>query len=177
MSSFSKNLISLRKSKSLTQQQAAIAVGLDFETYQKLEFAMIEPDLDTINKVANFFEVDAADLQSSNMSDENKTQRMVEKVKGFADDTTSEDLKSVCTTQSTNASSKSRGGAAALAWFLGAFGAHNFYLKNTGRAIAQLILTITCVGAIISSVWAFVEFIIILCGSMKDGEGKEVKKW
>lgn len=62
MSSFSKNLISLRKSKSLTQQQAAIAVGLDFETYQKLEFAMIEPDLDTINKVANFFEVDAADL-------------------------------------------------------------------------------------------------------------------
>src|SRR4051812_32215087 len=38
-----------------------------------------------------------------------------------------------------------------LLWFfLGWFGAHNFYLERTGVAVAQLILTITLVGIVIS---------------------------
>jgi TM2 domain-containing membrane protein YozV len=40
-----------------------------------------------------------------------------------------------------------------LLWFfLGLFGGHNFYLKRTGVAVAQLILTLTVVGMLITIV-------------------------
>lgn len=49
-----------------------------------------------------------------------------------------------------------------LLWFfLGLFGAHNFYLKRTGVAVAQLILTLTVVGMVISLVWVFVDAFLI----------------
>jgi TM2 domain-containing membrane protein YozV len=49
-----------------------------------------------------------------------------------------------------------------LLWFfLGAFGAHNFYLKRTGVAVAQLILTLTIVGLIISLIWVLVDAFLI----------------
>jgi hypothetical protein len=40
-----------------------------------------------------------------------------------------------------------------ILWFLGLFGGHNFYLKRTGVAVAQLILTLTIVGMLITVVW------------------------
>lgn len=50
--------------------------------------------------------------------------------------------------------------------FLGAFGVHNFYLGNTGKAVGQLLLTIfgaiIVVGPVISAVWGLVEGIQIL---------------
>ena len=70
---------------------------------------------------------------------------------------------------------KSKATAALLAFFLGGFGAHNFYLGHTGKAIAQLILTLTLFGAIISGIWAFVEFILILCGNVTDAKGVGLK--
>lgn len=70
---------------------------------------------------------------------------------------------------------KSKATAALLAFFLGGFGAHNFYLGYTGKAIAQLILTLTLFGAIISGIWAFVEFILILCGNVTDAKGVGLK--
>ncbi|RBP99207.1 TM2 domain-containing protein [Bifidobacterium xylocopae] len=58
--------------------------------------------------------------------------------------------------------------AALLGIFLGAFGLQNFYLGNTGRGLAQLM--ITCVGAffffigpIVSWVWGILEGVLILC--------------
>lgn len=49
-----------------------------------------------------------------------------------------------------------------LLWFfLGLLGGHNFYLKRTGVAIAQLILTITVVGMVISVVWVLVDAFLI----------------
>lgn len=45
--------------------------------------------------------------------------------------------------------------------FLGMFGAHRFYLGRTGSAIAQLILTITFFGMIISGVWVFIDLFLI----------------
>jgi TM2 domain-containing membrane protein YozV len=79
---------------------------------------------------------------------------------------------------------KSKVTAALLAFFLGGFGVHNFYLGYNGRAIAQLCIalgsiiltTITC-GFLfplcfISSTWALIEFIMILCGGIKtDADG------
>src|SRR5438876_149124 len=49
-----------------------------------------------------------------------------------------------------------------LLWFfLGWFGAHNFYLGRTGVAVAQLILTLTIVGWIITIVWVLVDAFLI----------------
>jgi TM2 domain-containing membrane protein YozV len=48
-----------------------------------------------------------------------------------------------------------------LAFFLGLLGCHNFYLGRTGVAIAQLILTITLVGIIITMIWVLIETFLI----------------
>ena len=52
-----------------------------------------------------------------------------------------------------------------LGLFFGGFGVHNFYLGYTNRAIIQLILTITVIGAPISGVWVLIELIMILMRS------------
>ena len=49
-----------------------------------------------------------------------------------------------------------------LAFFVGVFGIHNFYLGYTTRGIIQLVLTITFIGAPVAAIWAFVEFIMII---------------
>ena len=51
--------------------------------------------------------------------------------------------------------------AYALWFFLGYFGAHNFYLKRTGVAVAQLILTLTIVGLVITFFWHFIDAFLI----------------
>lgn len=49
-----------------------------------------------------------------------------------------------------------------LLWlFLGAFGAHRFYLKKTGSAVVMLILTLTFFGAVISGPWAIIDAFFI----------------
>jgi TM2 domain-containing membrane protein YozV len=69
---------------------------------------------------------------------------------------------------------KSKVAAALLAFFLGCLGIHNFYLGYTGRGLAQLLLTVlTCgYGAIATVIWAFIEFVLILTGSIKDKFGR-----
>jgi TM2 domain-containing membrane protein YozV len=48
-----------------------------------------------------------------------------------------------------------------LWFFLGLFGAHNFYLGRTGVAVAQLILSLTIVGMVITIIWALVDAFLI----------------
>ena len=49
-----------------------------------------------------------------------------------------------------------------LLWFfLGLLGGHIFYLKRTGIAVAQLLLTLTIVGAVITVVWVLVDAFLI----------------
>ena len=49
-----------------------------------------------------------------------------------------------------------------LLWFFfGIFGAHNFYLKRTGVAVTQLILSITIVGMLITIIWVLVDAFLI----------------
>ncbi len=65
--------------------------------------------------------------------------------------------------------------AALLAFFVGSLGIHNFYLGYTGRGVAQLCITVLTLGlgAIISGIWAFIEFIMILVNrDYRDGEGQ-----
>jgi len=49
-----------------------------------------------------------------------------------------------------------------LLWFfVGILGGHNFYLKRTGIAVTQLILSLTVVGLVITCVWVLVDAFLI----------------
>lgn len=103
-------------------------------------------------------------------------------------------------------SPKSRLAAALLAFFLGIFGGHRFYLGRYGSAAGMLVLTIlffvllgvtgaafrfgfglalvniwalgvVTIPLVAVGIWALVDFIVILCGRMKDGKGMRVKMW
>ena len=81
-------------------------------------------------------------------------------------------------TQVASADAKSKMAAGLLGIFLGAFGVHNFYLGYTGKAIAQLLITVlSCFTlAAVSEVWGLVEGIMILCGKITtDGKGNLLK--
>ncbi len=69
--------------------------------------------------------------------------------------------------------------AAILAFFLGTFGVHNFYLGYTNKAVAQLLITILSCGAlaVVSQIWAIVEMVQLLTGSINaDANGCPLKK-
>jgi len=62
---------------------------------------------------------------------------------------------------------KSKMVAGLLGIFLGGWGIHNFYLGNTGKAVAQLILGtvgvfLFFIGPLASGIWGLVEGILIL---------------
>lgn len=79
---------------------------------------------------------------------------------------------------------KSKIGAGLLGIFLGCFGVHNFYLGYTGKAIAQLLLTlvgwIVLFGPLVSCIWGLIEGILIIASKPgspwhKDANGYELQ--
>ncbi len=73
---------------------------------------------------------------------------------------------------------KSKMAAGLLGIFLGGLGVHNFYLGYTGKAVAQLLISLlTCgFGAFVSGIWGLVEGIMILTGSIAvDGKNVPLK--
>lgn len=77
-----------------------------------------------------------------------------------------------------NSNAKSKIAAGLLGIFLGAFGVHNFYLGYTGKAVAQLLITLLSCGILsfASGIWGLIEGILILTGSIAvDGNGNELK--
>ena len=81
-------------------------------------------------------------------------------------------------TGSANPQAKSKMAAGLLGIFLGAFGVHNFYLGYTGKAVAQLLISILSCGmlAFASSIWGLIEGILILTGSISvDGNGNPLR--
>lgn len=64
--------------------------------------------------------------------------------------------------------------AGLLGIFLGGWGVHNFYLGNTGRGVAQIIVTLVTCG--IGAIWGLIEGIMILTGSINtDAKGIPLK--
>ena len=56
-----------------------------------------------------------------------------------------------------------------LCFFLGALGVHRFYVGKIGTGVLQL-LTFGGLG-----IWAMIDFIMIVVGAFKDGEGRPIK--
>jgi len=70
-----------------------------------------------------------------------------------------------------NVSPKSRLVATLLAWFLGPFGVHRFYIGKVGTGLLML-FTLGGFG-----IWAFIDFILIIAGSMRDSDGLVITDW
>ena len=68
-------------------------------------------------------------------------------------------------------SEKSRLAVSLLSFFLGVIGVHRFYLGKIGTGIL-MILTFGGLG-----IWALIDFIMAVSGSMKDKDGKLIKTW
>jgi TM2 domain-containing membrane protein YozV len=102
----------------------------------------------------------------------------------------------------TDISPKLRRATTLLAFFLGVFGAHRFYIGKTGTAIVMLLLSIAGLGMLgldsagwapgffglvfyvyvptifaAVGIWAFVDFIFAVTGRMKDKEDRLIRKW
>ena len=81
---------------------------------------------------------------------------------------------SVNVTVNNNANSvspKSRLVAFLLCTFLGGIGIHRFYVGKVGTGIIW-ILTLGCLG-----IGTFIDWIMILCGSFKDIDGRRITNW
>lgn len=72
---------------------------------------------------------------------------------------------------------KSKVAAGLFGIFLGCFGVHNFYLGYTGKAVAQLLISLlSCfILSPVSAIWGLIEGIMILSGSInKDANGNSL---
>lgn len=71
-------------------------------------------------------------------------------------------------TTSNNPNAKSKMAAGLFGIFLGSLGVHNFYLGFTGKAVAQLLITVLSCGILspISAIWGLIEGIMILAGNI-----------
>ena len=66
-----------------------------------------------------------------------------------------------------------------LAFFLGPFGIHNFYLGYTTKGIIQLVISLTVVGLIVTGIWAFIDFIMLIMRSGSyacDAQGQPLQR-
>jgi TM2 domain-containing membrane protein YozV len=74
-------------------------------------------------------------------------------------------------------SEKSRTATFLFAFFLGTFGIHRFYVGKTGSAIAMLLLTLSLIGLLVTAFWALIDWIMVACGTFKDGQGNIISAW
>lgn len=72
-----------------------------------------------------------------------------------------------------NVSPKSRLVTLLLCFFLGGVGGHIFYAGKIGAGVLMLVFCWTGIPAII----AFINFIMILCGTFTDDSGKKIIMW
>ena len=64
-----------------------------------------------------------------------------------------------------------------LAFFLDPLGVHRFYVGKVGTGLLMLGLTITLIGLLASSIWAFIDWLMLLTGGFRDKEGRLVSQW
>ncbi len=75
-----------------------------------------------------------------------------------------------------------------LGWLAWIFGIHRLYLGKTGTGVIMLVLSILgwttiwifglgLIFLAVGGIWQLVDFILLLSGSMKDGNGQTVTLW
>ena len=64
-----------------------------------------------------------------------------------------------------------------LAFFIGVFGVHRFYVGKTTSGIVMIILTCTVIGAVVTGIWSVIDWIMIVCGVFEDREGRRLTRW
>lgn len=109
---------------------------------------------------------------------ESETEVCDECKKTHSENTIEVDATRVSNNTSSNPQAKSKIAAGLLGIFLGYLGIHNFYLGYTGKAIAQLLISLLSCGtlAFASAIWGLIEGILILTGSMNvDADGNPLK--
>lgn len=81
-------------------------------------------------------------------------------------------------TASSDPNAKSKLAAGLFGIFLGVFGVHNFYLGFTGKAVAQLLISVLSCGILspVSAIWGLIEGIMILSSNdYKDADGNTLR--
>ena len=64
-----------------------------------------------------------------------------------------------------------------LSTFLGPLGIHRMYVGKVGTGIVMLLLTLSFVGLIVSAIWNLIDWLTILCGAFRDGDGRKLTEW
>jgi len=64
-----------------------------------------------------------------------------------------------------------------LSTFLGLFGVHRFYAGKIGTGIVMLLLTLSFFGVLVTAIWNFIDWIMIICGAFRDGDGRKISQW
>ncbi|UWE05297.1 helix-turn-helix domain-containing protein [Laceyella sacchari] len=75
MAVFSERLKALRKAKKLTQQQIADRFGITKSAVSRWESGVIQPDIDKIKEIADFFDVTIDFLLGNDANQENKDKK------------------------------------------------------------------------------------------------------
>lgn len=63
---------------------------------------------------------------------------------------------------------------AIVCWFFGIFGVHRFMVGKIGTGLLMLLLTVTVFGSLVSGIWMFIDFILILLGKFTDKAGNPI---
>jgi TM2 domain-containing membrane protein YozV len=64
-----------------------------------------------------------------------------------------------------------------LSTFVGPLGIHRMYVGKVGSGIFMLLLTVSMIGLIVSAIWNLIDWIQLLCGSFRDGDGNKITQW
>jgi TM2 domain-containing membrane protein YozV len=70
-----------------------------------------------------------------------------------------------------NVSPKSRLVALLLCFFLGALGAHRFYVGKIGTGVLMLLTFGGC------GIWYLIDLVMVIVGAFRDREGRPVYRW
>jgi TM2 domain-containing membrane protein YozV len=67
--------------------------------------------------------------------------------------------------------------AALLAFFLGTFGIHRFYLGRNGTGVVMIVLSITIVGLLVTGIWALIDMVRYLIMSDAEFEHRYARRF
>ena len=87
------------------------------------------------------------------------------------------DTASVGVVRQPAASDRNKYVAALLAFFLGTFGIHRFYLGRNGTGVLMIVLSITIVGLLVTGIWALIDMVRYLIMSDAEFEHRYARRY